>query len=410
MQFVYEGTDREGNEITRDVEAADRFAVYEHARNEGHRVRTVRKMGGWTNAIFSSRTVERINTIISRVSADTLSIYTRNLSSMLTAGLPLSRALSVLERQNTNPKLLQITRALHAEVSRGTPFFEALASHPRVFSPLYVSMVHAGEESGALADTLRVLATQLARSAALTKRVRSAMIYPAIVLIVMVIITVLMMIYVMPTLTATFKGLGADLPTTTRILIGTSEFLSTNALFALGGMAVALFGVGALVRTRPGTFAWHYALLRIPVIGSIAKEINAARTTRTLASLMSSGVDIIEAITITKDVVQNVHYRAVLGAAAVTVEKGAPLSETLITHDHLYPPLVGEMTLVGEETGNVSGMLENVAEFYENEVEMKTKDLSTIVEPLLMVVIGGVVGFFALAMIAPIYSISDSIG
>jgi len=408
MKFTYKGETKGGEPVNVTVEASDRFAVYEIARKNEHVVRDVRKAGGKFS--LSGFNMDRINAFISRVKEDELVLFTRNLSSMLTAGLPLSRALSVLERQNKNPKLLQITGQIRERITQGESFSDSLKDHPRVFSNLYTAMVRAGEESGKLAEALNMLSIQLARMSELKKKVKGAMIYPVIVILVMVVIAILMMIYVMPTITATFRGLGIELPLSTRVLIGASEFLNANALLTLAGLVVIIFGFISFIRTPFGEKIVHFLIIRLPAIGNIVKEVNAARTTRTLSSLLSSGVDVIDAIKITEDVVQNVYYKVVIREAAVRVEKGDSLSSVLVAHTNLYPPLVGEMTLVGEETGEMSQMLQNTADFYENEVSLKTKDLSTIIEPLLMVFIGTAVGFFALAMIVPIYSISDSIG
>lgn len=235
------------------------------------------------------------------------------------------------------------------------------------------------------------------------------MIYPSIIITVMIIIGILMMIFVMPSITKTFVDLGVDLPITTRILIAVSDFMANNPIWVLGGFIGFVVGFIYSLRTWWGKRVFHWVIIRLPVIGTMVKETNAARTARTLSSLLGSGVDVLLSIKITQDVIQNIYYKPVLESAAAGVEKGAPLSKSFIENDGLYPILVGEMILVGEETGQISGMLSQLATFYENEVEQKTKDLSTIIEPILMVVIGGTVGFFALAMIAPIYSISSSI-
>jgi type IV pilus assembly protein PilC len=329
---------------------------------------------------------------------------------MLKAGLPMSRALSVAERQSKNQKFKAAMRQTNEKLNQGIAFHDAIALHPRLFNKLYVSMVRAGEEGGTLAEALAILAIQMERSSTLKKKIKGAMIYPAIVVIVMTMIGVLMMIYVIPTLTKTFRELNAELPTSTRLIMGVSDLLANHALLVLLGMIGAVIGFMGLLRTSLGRMVFEWILLRLPVIGPMAKETNAARTARTLSSLLSSGVDVVGAIGITRDVVQNSFYRTVLTDAATRVEKGKPLSEAFIEREDLYPVLVGEMIAVGEETGQISKMLEQLAVFYENEVEQKTKDLSTIIEPILMVVIGGAVGFFALAMISPIYSISDSIG
>jgi len=235
------------------------------------------------------------------------------------------------------------------------------------------------------------------------------MIYPSIVIIVMLVIGILMMIFVMPQITGVFADMETDLPPTTTFLINLSDFLVNYTFLAIGGL---LFGLSVLtyaLKTTYGKIATSWIIPKLPVIGVLAKEANAARTARTLSSLLNSGVDVIRAIEITEEVLQNVFYKQILTEAALRVEKGTALSEVFIERTDLYPILVGEMILVGEETGQIANMLGELAVFYESEVERKTKDLSTIIEPLLMVVIGGGVGFFALALIAPIYSIGDAI-
>jgi len=218
-----------------------------------------------------------------------------------------------------------------------------------------------------------------------------------------------MMIFVMPTITDLFKGMNKDLPATTQALISTSDFLVNHTILALLGIVGVISGFIYFLRTKIGQHATSWLVTRLPVIGTLAKETNSARTARTLSSLLNSGVDVIQALEITEEVVQNIFYKKILRTARDRVEKGTALSESFIERPDLYPILVGEMILVGEETGQISGMLKELAIFYETEVERKTKDLSTIIEPLLMVVIGAGVGFFAMALIGPIYSISDGI-
>lgn len=406
-QFTYTGEDTKGTPVTETVEAKDRYAVYEIARGAGHTVTRIEKKRAFQiSALFN---VAKLEYAISRVSDDDLVMMTRNLGSMLSAGLPLTRALSVIERQNKNPRMKDIVATVREKINTGSQFYEALNDHPKTFNDLYVSMVKAGEESGQLSETLHTLSTQLERSSSIKKKIRGAMIYPAIVIIVLVIIGVLMMLYVMPSIISTFESLNVDLPTTTTVLIAISKALQQHTILVLGGMVLGVVGFVQALRTQIGRLVASWVIPRIPVIGGIAIEANAARTARTLSSLLSAGVDVIRAVEITEEVLQNVYYKRILAQVAQKVEKGAPLSDEFIAHEKLYPVLVGEMILVGEETGQIAEMLEQLAVFYETEVEQKTKDLSTIIEPLLMVFIGGAVGFFALAMIAPIYSISDSI-
>lgn len=408
QKFTYKGESAEGEPVEVTVEAEDRFAVYDIARTNGHVVTNVSN----AKTLFGGMhfDMSKINLLLSRVSAAQLTLATRNLSSMLTAGLPLTRALAVIERQSRNPRMKSVMTDISANISKGKQFHETLAAHPRIFSDLYVGMVRAGEEGGQLPEALMVLSEQLERSVSLKKKIKGAMIYPTIVIAVMVIIGILMLIYVVPQITATFIKLNIELPVTTRILIGTSTFVNENAFITIATMILVVVGFLYALRTRYGKRIFHYVIVRLPVIGTIVKEVNSARTARTLSSLLKSGVDIVSALKITEDVVQNVYYKDILKEAQSRVEKGSPFSEILNERTDLYPVLVGEMVAVGEETGQISDMLQEIAIFYETEVDQKTKDLSTIIEPLLMVVIGTGVGFFALAMIGPIYSISEGIG
>lgn len=405
--FTYTGEDKEGKSVTNTVTATDRFDVYALAREQGH---TVANIG--SSSKFSIKkyfNVEKINYHLSRVKQDELVMVTRNLGSMLNAGLTVSRALSVIERQSRNPRLKGVVKQIIEKINAGGQFFEALKGHPSVFDDLFVAMIRAGEESGTLADSLKVLAVQMERSSNLKKKIKGAMMYPSIVITVMVIIGILMMIYVMPKITAVFKGAGQELPATTKFLIAASDFMVNYTAVALGGLALIIATVFYFLRSKWGKISTSWIIPKLPVIGTMAKETNAARTARTLSSLLNSGVDVMQSIEITEEVVQNVFYKKILKEARARVEKGTALSEVFIERSDLYPILVGEMILVGEETGQIAGMLNELAEYYETEVERKTKDLSTIIEPLLMVFIGGGVGFFALALIAPIYSIGESI-
>jgi type IV pilus assembly protein PilC len=405
--FTYHGEDQGGTKVTNAVTAADRFEVYSIARAQGHTVSSIDENTGFNFKKFLN--VEKINYTLSRVKQDELVMMTRNLGSMLSAGLTVSRALSVIERQSKNPRLKGVIKSIVENINKGGQFNEALRQFPETFDNLYVSMIKAGEESGSLAESLKTLAVQMERSSNLKKKIKGAMIYPTIVMMVMVIIGILMMIYVMPKITGVFKGMGKELPATTKFLIATSDFMVAHTIWVFIGLIAIVVGVIMFLRSKVGKIATSWLVVRLPVIGTLAKETNSARTARTLSSLLSSGVDVIRSIEITEEVLQNVFYKKIVREARERVEKGTALSETFIEHKNLYPILVGEMILVGEETGQIAGMLSELATYYETEVERKTKDLSTIIEPLLMVFIGGSVGFFALALIAPIYSISDGL-
>jgi type IV pilus assembly protein PilC len=284
-----------------------------------------------------------------------------------------------------------------------------MKAYPKVFSSLFTSMVRAGEESGNLSSALQNVALQMEKTYQLNRKIRGALMYPVIILVLMVAIGVLMMIYMVPTLTATFTGLGLDLPFSTRMIIGTSNFLVSYFIFVLFGFILLVLAFIFAIRTKRGQRFLDFVLLKLPIIGGVTRQINAARTARTLSSLLSSGVDIVVASGVTKDVLQNSYYKEVLNEIQISVQKGTTMSSVFSAHHDLYPIFVSEMVSVGEETGKTGDMLLNVALFYEEEIDQKTKDMSSVIEPVLMVFIGVAVGIFAISIISPIYSIGDSI-
>lgn len=401
MKFTYKA-ERDGETYTGTLEAPDRFEVYRHVRAEGGAIITVdaESKSSWSLSYWNAK--------LSTVKEHDKIVFATNLAAMIGAGLPISRALSVSERQAKNPKMKNILLLVRGDIQKGGTLHEALERFPRVFSKLFAAMVRAGEESGTLEKSLQNIATQLERSYQLKKRIKGALIYPSIIVVAIVGIGFLMMTHVVPTLSQTFKELGAELPKSTQAIIAVSDFLvNYTALVVL--MVLALIGgIYFLLQTNGGQRGRDKLLLSIPVIGELVKEINAARTARTFASLLAAGVDIVTALKITGEVVQNHYHRDVLKAAEDKVQKGGLLSEVFMKNEDLYPPLMGEMIAVGEETGALSDMLIRVADFYESEVAQKTKNMSTIIEPFLMVLIGISVGFFAIAMIGPIYSLSEA--
>lgn len=400
--FTYTAVRKDGTRYKGTREARDRIALFSQLRKEGESVISVAEAGGgfaFTKILGALQSVTQAEKIT----------FIRNLSAMLVAGLSLSRALTILERQTRNQKFKLTLGALNDEIRKGSPLHGALSKFPKIFSPLLISMVRAGEETGGLSQALSVVATQMERMYALGKRVKGALIYPSIVVTVMIGIGILMLIYVVPTLSSTFKELGVDLPPSTAAIIGLSDFLVTHTVVAALGLIAFVGACMVLARTKTGKRSIDWAVLKMPIIGTIVIETNAARTARTLSSLLSAGVSALQSIAITRDVIQNSFHKEVLAEASGLVEKGFPLSDAFLRHEKIYPILFAEMLAVGEETGQNAQMLLKVAEFYEGEVEQKTKDISTVIEPLLMVVIGGGVGFFALAMITPIYSISGGI-
>ncbi len=344
------------------------------------------------------------------ISAEEQIAFAKNMAVMIDAGLSISRALSVLQKQSRNKNLLELLKSISESVNAGETLSKSLEARSDVFSSLFVSMVKAGEESGKLSYSLRIIASQLEKSHALSKKIKGAMIYPSVIICIMIIIGIILMVYMVPTLTETFVGLNIELPLPTRIIIAVSDFLRNNLLLTFGSLLAIGFAFAAMIKTKKGQDMIDTIVLHTPMIKNMSKEVNAARTARTLSSLISSGVAIVSALDITGKVLQNHYFKEIIDEAAKKVELGEQLSESLsASNGDLYPVFVGEMLAVGEETGKMSEMLANIADYYEAEVDQKTKDLSTIIEPFLMVIIGVAVGLFAVAMMLPTYSLVDAI-
>lgn len=400
--FHYKVQGEDGQVKDGTVEAPTRFEVYNIVRKEGGSVLSVEEAGG------SLPSFSELSQKFGTVSSSEMIIFTRNLGAMIRAGLSLSRALEVMQRQTKNPKLAGVLQDLQDQIQKGGELNVAMEKHHKTFSPLTVAMVRAGEESGTLADACTLISEQLQRAYDLKKKVRGAMIYPSIILTVLLGVGVLMLMYIVPTLTETFESMEVDLPASTQLIITLSDILKNYTLLALLGAVLLVVSFVLFIRTKRGKHLFEVVLLHLPVIGGLVKETNAARTGRTLASLLSSGVNVLPAFEITEDVLQNTHYKRVLADARAEVQKGAPIASIFERESKLYPPLVGELIAVGEETGNLPDMLREIALFYESEVDQKTKNMSQIIEPFMMVFVGGAVGYFAVAMISPIYSVATN--
>ncbi len=404
MQFHFKGTHANGEIYEGDRTASDKVTLFHELKKEGVNVISVEEIRG-----VNLKAKLPSAGILGRVSTHEKISFARNMGLMIKAGLPISRVLQVMGRQSRNPKLKTVLTALEADINKGKSLSDALAAFPKVFSPIFVFMAKAGEESGNLSESFNIVSNQLEKAYLLQKKVQGAFIYPGIIFTLMIGIGILALVYIVPTLTATFTELKITLPLSTRMIIFVSEFLKNHFLLFFMGLGVSIAGFISLLRTQKGSHAADFVVLHIPMISELVKHTNAARTARTLSSLLSSGVPVVQAVQITEDVIQNSYYKPILRDAAKTVERGEPIATIFSGAEKLYPPFVGEMTAVGEETGELPKLLFEVASYYENEVDQKTKDMSTIIEPFLMIVIGLAVGFFAVSMISPIYSITDAI-
>jgi type IV pilus assembly protein PilC len=399
--YKYKAKNEEGEIYERTFDAPGRSELYAHIREERGTVIGVKEV---RSKVASSM----FGGLLSGIKTQEKITLAKNLGSMIKAGLSVTRALGVMEKQARRKPLRRLFKELSDDVNKGQTLSDSLKKHPRVFSSLFVSMIRAGEESGNLAETLIMTSSQMEKSHALVKKVRGALIYPAVILCVMVILGILLLIFMVPTLTATFDGLDVELPLSTRIIISSSDFFIAHTLVVVAGLVLAVMSVMWLFRTKIGKNALDTTLVHIPVIGTMVREVESARTARTLSSLLSSGVEVVVALDVTIDVMQNHLYKNALIRVRNAIQKGEAMSVVFAEYPNLYPTFVSEMVSVGEETGKISEMLLGVADYYEEEVDQKTKNLSTIIEPVLMVFIGAAVGVFALSMLAPTYSLVDT--
>lgn len=408
MLFYYKAKKLTGEGAEGEKEAQDEFELAKILKDEGYILIYFKERHNVGKTFYFLNSILKILNF-NTVPISEKMIFTRNLAVMISAGITLSHGLETLSKQTQNKKLKEILISVAEEIKKGKSFSESIALYPKVFSPIFVAMTKAGEKTGNLEESLKILGHQLKRDYDLKKRIKSALMYPAIVISAMILIGIIMMIYVVPTLISTFKELGAELPFTTKIFIKTSNFLVNDGVIALI-MIIVILIVSVFLYSQPQTKKiFHFSVLRLPIISPLIKKVNTARAARTLGSLIGSGVSILEALAITEEVLQNFYYKKTLNEAKGKIEKGEQISEIFKSHPELYPAIMSEMTSVGEETGKISDMLIKIASFYENEVAVATKDLSTIIEPVLMVIIGAAVGFFAISMLQPMYGMMQNV-
>ncbi len=402
MKFNYKAQTKEGTFAEGVIEADDVFSGAKLVRDMGMTPFSVKPDKEKKQFSFSLP-------FLNRISLHEKIIFTKNLSGMLKAGLPLARALEVLHKQTKKDALQKVLEGLMRDIDNGGTLSGGMKKYPKVFSSLFVSMINAGEESGNVPGSLQEVGIHLDKIYTLNRKIKGAMMYPAIVFIAIILIAILMLVFVVPTLTQTFVELNVPLPASTRFVIFISDLFAHHPIIIFSLFFIFVGAITFAARIPSVKRIADRVIVRIPVVGILIKEVNTARTARTLASLLTSGVDVARALSITKDVLQNGEYKKVLQSTIELIQKGEPLSKSFKERADLYPIMMSEMMEVGEETGNITKMLMDVASFYEEEVDAKTKDLSTIIEPVLVVFIGVAVGFFAISMISPMYSLMGSI-
>jgi type IV pilus assembly protein PilC len=397
--FAYSGRTRAGQNVTGERVADSMEAAIAALRREQVMVSKINPVKEKAEA--AGKTVVKRK---KKVSPKSLAVFTRQFSVMIDAGLPLVQCLEILGTQEDDKNFGAVILETRAEVEGGASLADAMKKNPKVFDPLYTNMIAAGEAGGILDTILKRLATYIEKAVKLKNQVQSAMVYPVAIVVIAAVVVGVILWKVIPTFANLFAGLGAELPLPTRVVIALSNGLVRYMPFVLTGIFGFVFGLRTYYNTPGGRMACDRLLLKAPVFGSMFRKIAVARFCRTLATLLASGVSILEALDITAKTAGNAVVEQALYATRKSIEGGdtiaAPLKETSV-----FPPMVVQMISVGETTGALDTMLGKIADFYEEEVDVAVAGLLTLLEPLMIAVLGGVVGGIVIAMYMPIFSL-----
>ena len=384
-----------GREIRNSVEAATEQAAIAQLLNRNLLVVEIRE-----------KMAKRGQTKGGKVALADLVVFTRQLATMIDAGITIVQALQALAEQTPNKVMRDTIRDICSRVEAGESFSEALTRHPKAFNRLYVAMVGAGEKGGLLAEIMSRLATYLENMDRLRKKVKMALMYPSTVTVVAICITIFLLVKVIPTFQDVYSGFGAKLPGPTQFLIGLSEIVQHYLFFLIALAGLGIWGWFAFIKTPKGREFWDTQRIKLPIFGPIAHKICLARFTRTLASLVRSGVPILEVLNIVSQTVGNVVMEKAIKSAALDIERGEGISAALSKHP-VFPTMVIRMLSAGEQTGNIDNMLERVAKFLDEEIEATLSGLMSLIEPLLIVFLGIIIGGMVICMFLPIFNLAN---
>lgn len=401
MKFAYTATTREGKTVQGVADAVDRSSM----------VSALNKQGLHPIVIKLADVKGGKRKRGKKVKLKELVIFTRQLSTMISAGVPLTRALSTLQSQTESKYFKEVVGGITKDIEGGMPLGDAFAKYPTVFSEVYINMVRAGEAGGILDEILKRLSSQVEQDASMRKKIKSAMMYPMVIFSITIIAFFGIMIFVIPKIAKILNDLGgpdAKLPVYTRALLGISAFMQHNAIIVAVIIFGCVFAFRRYTRTPKGKYQLHALLLRTPIIKGVITKIAIARFARTFASLMGAGVSVLDALEVTGGAIGNKVIEAELKEAAKAVKNGKQLSEPL-SQSKNFPAIVSQMLAIGEETGQIDTILVKVADFYEEEVEVLIDGLSALIEPLMIVVLGSLVGIIAASVMGPIASLSKNI-
>jgi len=401
--FSFSAVNKDAKTVNGTLEAADRSAAISTLGKQGLRPISLKQQGSkaLSFSLFGGN----------KVKSDDLVIFTRELSAMVSAGVPLLRALNSLEQHTESEALKKVLSTVIKEVEDGAPLADALGKYPNTFSDVYINMVRAGEAAGILDEILKRLAMQQEKNATIRKKVKSAMTYPTVLIVITVIAFFGLMLFVIPQIGKILTDLGgpdAKLPGITLAMLGISGFITSYWFIVFPVLIGGVFLIVRYIKTPKGKQQFHTLILKIPGIKTIVMKVSVARFSRTFSALMGAGVAVLEALDVTSRAVGNVVYEKALTDAAKAVKEGASLS-SVIEKNPLFPAIVSQMLSVGEETGQTDTVLVKVADFYEEEVDVAIDGLSSIIEPVMIVIMGSMVGLIAASVMTPIASLAQNI-
>jgi type IV pilus assembly protein PilC len=390
VPFTWEGTDRTGKKVKGKVVAASEAAVRQELRRQGVVPTRVRKQ----SMLFRKQ---------GKVTPGDIAVFSRQLATMMTAGIPLVQSFDIVGAGHENPAMQKLILSIKADVEGGSSLHEALAKHPLHFDDLFVSLVAAGEQAGALETLLDKIATYKEKTEAIKKKIKKALFYPCAVVVVAIVVTAILMIYVIPEFESLFQGFGADLPAFTRFVIDVSKFVQSKGWILLVGVVGGIFGlIAAKKRSRAVQHFFDRMLLKIPILGVILHKSAIARYARTLSTTFAAGVPLVEALSSVAGATGNIVYESAVLKMRDEVATGQRLQRAM-ENTELFPNMVNQMIAVGEESGSLDAMSAKVADFYEEEVDNAVDSMSSLLEPLIMAILGVLVGGLVIAMYLPIF-------
>jgi type IV pilus assembly protein PilC len=400
--FAYSAISIDGLETMGEVHAPDLEAAREQLRVRGLLAHSLREL--------PASGEEGMRTAFKKIKPRSMQVFSRQFATMIEAGLNIVAALVILEEQTDDMYLAEVISELRADVEGGLLLSQAMARHPKVFNNLYVSMVQAGEASGMLDHVLDRVAEQIEKETKIKRRVKGAMVYPTVVFTFATLVLIAMLMFIVPIFAKIFTSLGGHLPMLTQIVVNASNILRERWYIVFPLMGFMIWGFFRYKKTESGRQMWDRFKLRIPLqIGQVVLKVTMARLLRTLATLVAAGVDIIKALEIAGSTAGNWLVETAIADVRVKVQEGIPIAEPL-TQDPLFPPMVSQMVKIGEETGELEKMLSKIADFYEDEVDAAIASLTSIIEPLLMIAVGFMVGIIVIAMYLPMFKMMQLIG